>query len=414
MKAIFVVILLFAICMLQGGIILAQDEEVTVTNVTVWVKAVDKSGKPATGLSQNDFDIFEDGKKVNATCFEEVTERTDAPAPPADEAQTMRARTGKQIVFLFDLANTSQNEMLHLKKKATEFLEQLASNWNITLASLLPGSVHIQVENSADTGAIQAALDRLTANPTRDIETLNQRRELSLATKRAERLPRKDRRVVAEICGLARSFAMEEKFRSVKWMESLKDFDRYVKRQDPETHQVVLLFSGGISSNPGKQYFDLIRTSNLMREYTRDEMEILREFPECEDEGGYDLHSDFKELVGRLNRHNITFYAVGSRGPINDLLETVRETDRAFHIKDLEFLKDYEDFLALIADETGGIYFGNSLNFKRGFDAILADLNHQYLLCYKPPAHSRQKQHSIEVKAKKPGVKVRHRSGYYD
>jgi VWFA-related protein len=143
-------------------------------------------------------------------------------------------------------------------------------------------------------------------------------------------------------------------------------------------------------------------------------MDVLREFPECEDEGGYDLQKDFKKLVGQLNRYNITFYTVGSRGPINDLLDTVRERDRTFHIKDLEFLKDYEDFLALIADETGGLYFGNSLNFKRGFDAIQADLNHQYLLCYTPPSHTKQGHRSIKVKVKKPGVKIRHRSGYFD
>jgi VWFA-related protein len=151
-----------------------------------------------------------------------------------------------------------------------------------------------------------------------------------------------------------------------------------------------------------------------MREYARDEMDALQEFPECEDDRGYDLQNDFKKLVGQLNRYNITFYTVSSRGPINDLLETVRETDRSFHINDLAFLKDYEDFIALMADETGGLYFGNSLNFKRGFDAIQADLNHQYLLCYQPPPHTKQGHHSIKVKTKKNGLKIRHRSGYFD
>ena len=61
----------------------------------------------------------------------------------------------------------------------------------------------------------------------------------------------------------------------------------------------------------------------------------------------------------------------------------------------------------------GGVYFGNSLNFKRGFDAILDDLNHQYLICYKPPEHKKEDP-SIEVKVKQPGVKIRYREGYYE
>ena len=39
----------------------AQDEQITVTNVNVWVKITDHAGKPVTGLSQSDFEIYEDG-----------------------------------------------------------------------------------------------------------------------------------------------------------------------------------------------------------------------------------------------------------------------------------------------------------------------------------------------------------------
>ncbi|MCI0411840.1 hypothetical protein L0222_03445 [bacterium] len=117
--------------------------------------------------------------------------------------------------------------------------------------------------------------------------------------------------------------------------------------------------------------------ANLMREFVRDEYDVVREFPECEDEGGYDLQTDFKKLVGQLNRYNITFYTVSSRGPIDDLMETIRERDRRLDVRDLDFLNEYQDFLSVMADQTEGLYFGNSLNFKRGFDAISTDLERQ-------------------------------------
>jgi len=315
---------------------------------------------------------------------------------------------------LMDLWNTSQPEFLHLKQKAAEFLQQISKNWDITLVSLIPGLIQIDVENSQDAAVIQSALDKMSANPTRDLNTLSNRRDMIQALTVAQRLPRKDPRVINEICGLARDFSYKEKALSFQWMDSLKQFDKYIKKQPPEPHKVVLFFSGGISSNPGKQYFDLVRNSDTIREYVRDEFDIRRDFPACEDEGGLDLQKELKKLVGQLNRYNITFYTVSSRGPINDLLETVREADRRYTLSDLDFLKDYQDYLALVADETGGVYFGNSLNFKHGFDAILADLNHQYLVCYKPPEHTKSGHHSIKVKSKQSGIKLRHREGYYD
>jgi len=394
----------------------AQDTEVTVTSVSVWIRATDKSGKPVSGLQETDFQVFEDGKKVTSTCFEEASFSTEEPPALSEPLQSepFVDPNRKQIVFLMDVWNTSQTEFLHLKGKADEFLQQISKNWDITLASLLPGMIHFDVENSRDGAVIQAALEKMSANPTRDLTSLNNRRDLGMALAVARRMPRKDPKVVDQLCGLARGYALKEKELSFDWMNSLKQLDQYIQKQPPETHKVILFFSGGISSNPGKPYFDMVRESEVMKEYIRDEFDIRREFPSCEDEGGLDLQKQLKKLVGQLNRYNVTFYTVSSRGPINDMLETVREADARYNISDLDFLKDYQDFLALVADETGGVYFGNSLNFKRGFDAILADLNHQYLICYRPPEHKEQGHHSIKVKVKPSGIKLRHREGYYD
>ncbi len=396
----------------------AEDYEVTVTTVTVWVKATDGSGKPAMGLTKGDFELLEDGQKVSLTCFEEtaLASSEGVASPQVEQTKpTVPDANRKQIVFLFDLENTSQNEFVHLKKKAGEFLEQLSKSWDITLVSLIPGAMNVDVERSQDPVLIRTKLDKITANNFRDLEALKNRRELGAALRNARGLPKdKVPQVIGEFCTTARDYALLEKRQSMGWMNSLRQFDQYIKKQTPDVHKVVLFFSGGISSNPGRQYFDMIRQSDLMRDLVRDEFDAAREFPECEDEGGNDLQKDFKKLVGQLNRYNITFYSVSSRGPINDLLETVRERDRQYKPGDLDFLKEYQDFLAVIADETGGVYFGNSLNFKRGFDAILSDLNHQYLLCYKPPVHKKEGHHSIKVKSQKPGVKLRHRSGYFD
>jgi VWFA-related protein len=391
------------------ALILDAQEEVKVTNVSVWIKATDKSGKPVIGLTQSDFEIYEDGKKVTPTCFEEVSfaeESTTATQTiPMDQTQPAdNAR--KQVVLLMDQANTSQSEFIYLRKKAAEFVNQLSQTWDISLVSLIPGLIMVNIDNSRDAAAIQKELDKMSANLSRDIDSLNKRRDLLWFLK--------ERKNIAGTCEMALKFALEEKAISHQWIDSLKQFDRYIRKQTPETHKVVLLFSGGISSSPGKQYFDAVRNSDLVRQRYPDDWDFVRDYPACSYEQGLDLQKELKKLVAQLNRYNITFYTVNSRGPINDLLETAREADRRIEKSDLQFLEDYADFMELIADDTGGVYFGKSLNFKKGFDAILADLNHQYLICYKPPEHTKEGAHSIKVKSTKDGVKLRHREGYYD
>ena len=60
----------FVVISLAAVLLIAQ-EEVTVTSISVWIKATDSSGKPIEGLTAADFEVKEDGKKVEITCFEE-------------------------------------------------------------------------------------------------------------------------------------------------------------------------------------------------------------------------------------------------------------------------------------------------------------------------------------------------------
>ena len=71
--------------------------------------------------------------------------------------------------------------------------------------------------------------------------------------------------------------------------------------------------------------------------------------------------------------------------------------------------------LSRLALETGGILFdGTKQKPQEIFDQIEKELRSQYVLAFTPPEHSRDgKFHKLELKIKKPGMKVRSRSGYY-
>ena len=79
----------------------------------------------------------------------------------------------------------------------------------------------------------------------------------------------------------------------------------------------------------------------------------------------------------------------------------------------VQFEANLQDSLKQLADETGGLAFTNSQNFKAGFDNIARDLEHNYLLCYSPPGKKKEKYHEIKVVCKRPWVKLRYRKGYF-
>src|SRR5262245_26072814 len=97
--------------------VFTQDFEVAVTTVNVWIRATDASGKTVTGLNQADFEVYEDGKKMNPSCFEalnfSIPEAKDDAASDDASPQTAEAKAiqPKRFIVYLDLFDTSQAEM---------------------------------------------------------------------------------------------------------------------------------------------------------------------------------------------------------------------------------------------------------------------------------------------------------------
>src|SRR4051794_39447420 len=85
---------------------LVESVEVKVTNVDVVV--TDKSGKPVTGLTRDDFVILEDGKPQPITNFSEIREETAVPeaatgqAPSPVKPPEENSRRPRRIVVFID------------------------------------------------------------------------------------------------------------------------------------------------------------------------------------------------------------------------------------------------------------------------------------------------------------------------
>jgi len=386
--------LLIVILIVFMPIIADPQEQVTVNTIRVWI-AVEGANKP---LTQADFEIYEDGKKMSPTCFEPIPLSQSIENEPAEESSEQNQPTASpiRIAIFFDQLNTSEAELRFIRPKIDEMLDQVRGKSDVMLAGVPP--YEALVTFTKDVNEIRAKLDGLSGNKLRDIEMQNRRRDIQMIMESG----RQDR--VAMAYKRALLYQQDEMQRTQLVFEALHEFGQYLNTQQQTDHTVGILISGGLNSNPGHQYFDMINQADP------DDFSSL---------GGsglshFDTKKNVQKTIGSLNRDNLTLYTINTRGQL-DVVDDVQERRGVDWKRQRQYSEEYMEVLDRIAEETGGISFHNSLNFKHGFDAILNDLSRQYLLCYVAPEHKSEGQyHQIKVSSKVSGVKLRHRAGYVD
>jgi VWFA-related protein len=389
-------ILAFCLLFISIPVVGFTQEEVEVSSIHVWV-AVEGSKGP---LTEKDFEVFEDGKKMKPTCFEQVVQPSSSNSSTGDTTETKpQIFRGKKIALFVDQLNTSKPEFEFIRPKINEFLKQIDEKTEIMLAAVPP--FEPVVDFTTDAVQIQGKLDGLTGNDQRDYTMMERRRQIELVLE-SQSPPPLDKAAI-----LAQQFQYEETQEVQVFLSSFDRFSKYLAEHSALTdHIVVVLISGGINARPGQQYWDMIYSiAGRQQENPLNEAGRI----------GFDIRKAVQKSIGKLNRDNLTIYTISTRGQLA-AVEDIFHSDRRYAPRDEKaYREDYQNTLAQIAHETGGLAFENSLNFKHGFDAIMTDLSQQYLICYQAPEHDDDGEyHEIKVKSKVKGLKLRHRAGYVD
>ena len=402
-------VLFFVFLYCLTAFLLAQEYEVSVTTISVWIKATDGSGKPVSGLTAADFEVYEDGKKMTATCFEstEVQFEADSAATSESDEETENVPEirAKRIAIYLDLYNTTEAEYSNIEPRMEDFLKQIdGKNWEVMLTELSPeGILGVVVPYTKDLQSIRSSLQTISGSNIRDMSSRVRIKELSFILEQYLQKPHPS--LLQAAYAKADKFALDERSSAQFSIESLREFTAYLAKKDSGVHTVVLFVSGGINIYPGRVYYEMIQKA-------AGGSGSRGMFSGGDRNNDLDVLGMIKKSVGQLNRQNITVYAVNSRG-----MYTPDNTgfDQRTTVDDPSLLHDFQDSMSQIAEETGGLSFQNSQNFKVGFDQVLTDLGQQYLICYNPPEHKKSGQyHKIKVSCKKKGVDLRYRKGYLD
>jgi len=410
--------------------------EIRVINVDAVV--TDRSGKPVTGLSKDDFELFENGKRKEVSNFLEVNERAAAAAgtPPAqterrhlivfvDNASlqpfnrdrvlnAMKAfieatmRAGVDGAFIGDEAivvswNPGLKENLALTTDRARVLATLQSMVATTGLGTMLRAERERVENELQqmpgdyksgsaikTGGLAPAPEPGSTRPGGPSNIV-----------RVDDKPPYDRAL-----GAVRQYADSVMLDTKQKADALKTL--MLAFRGVQGRKALILVTESFSTQPARQmfeYLDSIKDQFDRGNFQNPRAEIMR----------YNDDPLFETVTSTANVAGITLYAVSAGGMMSGS-DFKDASDRGSTVQQQAVGKAPGKFsdqsLQELAAATGGLAVTGSNDFARGFDRIASDLTMYYSLGYRADSPANDMMRKVEVKVKKPGVVVRYRESF--
>ena len=359
--------------------------KVEVNYVEIDAFVTDAQGNFVRDLTAADFQVLEDGKPQTVTAFSTVNlpvERPDAPlfarSPIEPDTRTNREEfNGRVFILVMDDLNTHWQRTSRVRAAAKQFIERYLG------ANDLVAVVH--------TGGNLSGAQEFTSSPrllTRAVDAFMGRKARSATL---EKLDDYNRNRGLPDTGPPRDLSEQERAHNARsTLGTLRNVAEYMAGIRGR-RKAVVFFSEGID-------YDTVNTIQ-----NRWASEILEET---------------RRAIADATRANVSFYSIDPRGLAG--LEDVMEVSGGFPEDNslgptniMDEVRRSQDSLRQISEETGGFAAVNRNDFRETFARIIQENSSYYVLGYYPTNDRRDGRfRSVEVRVKRPGLRVRARKGY--
>ena len=427
------ILIAFVLCAaaLQTPALRAQDKpappevtfQVEVNYVDVDVVVTDEDGKFVPGLTREDFEVFEDGKpqKVDTFAYVEIPVAPDTTFVlgdrnvPTDSKTNRVPFSGRLFVIVLDDQDVSSMRTMQVKKSAKEFVDKYMGANDVAAVLHTSGRTDASQEFTSNKVLLKAAIDKFMGRRMRSltIERLDSYYQTMLPSDGTQSSD-SEQPQMTDPGGHGRMdpTEFERGFRAVGVLDTLRltaEFLTSVRGR----RKAVLFFSEGIDypiwdSFGGQSATDVIRA-------TQDAISMAARanvnFHTIDPRGLVGMTNEFMEMAGsgapQLAGGAPMRTATGE--PITGL------TGGTFNAQAdlMTELMLSQGSLRELADQTGGIAAVNMNSLTDAYTRIMETNSRYYVLGYYPPTHARDGRfHKIEVKTKKPGLRIAARRGY--
>ncbi len=432
-------LLLAAAVVLQTPTLRGQDPrpapgvtfQVEVNYVDVDVVVTDEQGQFVTGLTRNDFTVFEDGKpqKIDTFSlvdlpFEKAQEIVvEGRAIPADTRTNREPFDGRVYVIVLDDLDVSALRSTPVRDAARRFVrEHMAAN-DLGAVVYTSGRSDAAQEFTTDGELLIRAIDKFQGRRMRSLslerlDAYYQRIAFGYNL-RNDADPNTGTINSQDPAGYGRTSdptELERGARALTVLDTLKNTAEFLGSVRGR-RKAVLFFSEGLDF-PIRDVFGAHDATVVIRA-TQDAITTAARanvnYYTIDPRGLAGMTADFMESAGLAS-------GAGTPGPVllvpgtnTPVSGVTGASGGVFNVQD-ELLQEFrtsQDTLRELAEQTGGFAAVNTNNVEPAFQRIADANSRYYVLGYYPPNHPRDGRfHKIEVRVTRPGLRVEARRGY--
>ena len=427
------ILIAFVLCAsaLQTPALRAQDKpappdvtfQVEVNYVDVDVVVTDEKGNFVGDLRREDFEVFEDGKPQKIDTFAYVEIPVEASTSFVLDGRTVSGDThtnrqpfaGRLYVIVLDDQDVASMRTAQVKKSAKEFVDKYMGANDIAAVIHTSGRTDAAQEFTNNKLLLHAAIDKFVGRRMRSItlERLDAYyQRLSQTTSDQENDPNNEAAASTDPGGHSRMMDptdFERGFRATGVLDTLKNTAEFLTSVRGR-RKAVIFFSEGIDY-PITDLFGGHSATDVIRA-AQDAISMAARsnvnFYTIDPRGLVGMTNEFMEMAGGgapalAGQPNVPMGSVtgATGGPFNAQTELMHE------------LMLSQGSLRELAEQTGGIASVNTNSLTSAFNNIVQANSRYYVLGYHPPTHKRDGRfHKIEVRAKRPGLRIAARKGY--
>jgi len=382
--------------------------DVNVVNVEVYV--TDKKGNRITGLTVDDFELYEDKDPVRITNFFEIEEGKRVGEPEEGE-RIEPLPTEIQMPGVFQTAKVPEDQRLHLVVYVDNFnirpmnrnrilgdlrrflIEKLQPQDRVMVVSY-DRSLHVRQGFTSDV--------RLAARATMDLEMITGSAVLRDSERRRALDMIEESQSAFEAQSAARSYAQSVENDLTFTLRALKEIVDSLAGLPGR--KMILYVSDGIPWVAGQDVY-----LSIDQKFTNESTSVLESL-------NFDFSRKYQALVDSANSSRVSFYTLDAQGLQVTSSVSAEERGRSVgFFADSTRQQNLQTPLRFMAAETGGKAILNTNNVFGGLEQVAEDFSHYYSLGYQPAHYGDGRYYRLDVKVKdRKGLVIRHREGYRD
>lgn len=383
----------------------SDDDVVKISTslIQIDVSVTDSKGKPITDLRPEEIEIYENGEKQSISNFSFVSSAKetiqkqvpgDKTAIPVPQGTLRPEQIRRTIALVVDDLSLSFESAYQTRRSLRKFVDEQMQDGDLVAIIRTGAGIGALQQFTSDKRMLYAAIEKVKWNPNGSggisaFAPIEPTPETDAAADEAE----EDTTVPS---GAGQSL---EDFRSSVFATGTLGALKYIVTGMSQLpgRKSVIMFSDG---------FKLFETDDAGMQTAGRVLDFLQ------------------QLIDLANRSSVVFYTVDARGLAYTGLtaaDSPSQTSGEALTSQLQTrsaqLRDTQEGLSFLADETGGFSIRNNNDLSSGVRRVLEDQSY-YLVGYEPDTDTfdaaKRRYNQLAVKVLRKGATVRYRSGFFN